>query len=248
MATIANWHGHTFEVSPKLIRGFTDLTIKGGCETTDKNSGKQKYVEHKYGEIPEISMTVSLNAQTGVTDVMAEAMEYVREATDGDADYFYLGNEKLLPAKIMLVKAEIVEITHMPGQGDKWISCDVKLTFKQGTQNDGNSGSGGGGNGANSQKPSVKDAAAKTAGEAIAETAKNLVTRGLNYAKEIIGNAKEASKEKKQGQGEIDAITQAAPKVTQIASDSAQKTQATTGRSIANAKNLAQKAKGKLSK
>lgn len=250
MATIANWNGHTFEVSPKLIRGFTDLSIKGSCETTDKNSDKQKYVEHKYGEIPEISMTVGLNAQTGVTDVMKEAMEYVQEATDGATAFFYLGSTKLLPVKMMLTKAEIVEIVHMPGRGDTWISCNVKLTFRQGTQSDGNSGSGGG-NGAGTAKPSVKTADVTNAADALAEGVKDTVTRGLNFAKEIINRAKEASKDKKQGldQGsDIDAVTQAAPKVTQTTSDSSQKKSATSGRMMTTAKNMAQRAKDKQAK
>ncbi|MBR3740560.1 MAG: hypothetical protein IKN04_08880 [Clostridia bacterium] len=256
MATIANWNGHTFEVSPKLIRGLTDLTIKGSCETTDKNSDKQKYVEHKYGEIPEISTTVELNALTGVTDVMKEALEYVQEATDGATAYFYLGSAKLLPAKMMLTKAEIVEIVHMPGQGDKWISCKVKLTFKQGTESDGKSSSGG--SGSSSQKPSVKAADVKKTADALANGVKTLVTTGLNFAKGIIDKAKEASRDKLTGgleyqnslvdqakKNEIDAVTQAAPRVTQTTSDSSEKVTATTGRArgIAMAKKLAQKVK-----
>lgn len=155
MAIMANWNGHTFEVSPKLIRSFTDLNIKGSCETTTKNTDKQKYVEHKYGEIPEIIMTVSLNALTGVTDVYAEAMEYVQEAEDGACAYFYLGGKKLLPAQMMLVSAEIAEIAFMPGRGDLWISCDVKLKFQQGGDSDGASTASSGGEGGGSEKASV---------------------------------------------------------------------------------------------
>ena len=77
MATIATWNGHTFEVSPKLIRGFNGLTLKGGCETTDKNTNGQKYLERKYGEIPELSLTTQLNMLTGVTDVFTEATTWV---------------------------------------------------------------------------------------------------------------------------------------------------------------------------
>ena len=106
MAVMANWNGHTFEISPNLIRGYTDMTIKGSCETTTKNSEKQKYVEHKYGEIPEIKMTVGLNAMTGVTDVFGEAMQFVKEATEGACNYFYIGTSKLIPAKMMLTEAE----------------------------------------------------------------------------------------------------------------------------------------------
>lgn len=37
MAEIASWNGHSFTVSPKLIRGFTGLTIKGSSETEDQD-------------------------------------------------------------------------------------------------------------------------------------------------------------------------------------------------------------------
>lgn len=255
MATIANWNGHTFEISPSLIRGFTDMTIKGSCETTDKNSEKQKYVERKYGEIPEIGMTVGLNAQTGVTDVMKEALEFVKEATDGATAYFYMGSEKLIPAKMMLTQAEVVEIVHMPGQGAKWISCNVKLTFKQGTKNDGKSGGGGNnGNNNNNTKPSVKTVDLTGVVTGIVEGAKNLVTTGINFVKGIIDKAKEASQDKKRGLelanslDKVDAITQAAPKATQTSNDSSKKVSATTGRSITTAKKLLQRAKENMVK
>jgi len=228
MATIANWNGHTFVVSPSLIRGFTDLSIKGSCETTEKNTAKQKYVEHKYGEIPEISMTVSLNAQTGVTDVYREAMEFVQEATDGAAAYFYLGSSKLFPAKMMLTQAEITQIVHMPGQGNRWISCDVKVTFKQGTKNDGAADSGGGsGSGGGSKKQSVKASTPTSVIGAVVEGVGDAITRGLNYCKNLVSNAKNGSTTKKTG-----GLVQVSPeKQTTTGTDSAQKTSPTTGRS-----------------
>lgn len=152
MATMANWNGHTFEVGSKLIRAFDELKIKGACETTDKNSDKQKYVERKYGEIPEVSMTVHLNALTGVSNVYAEAMQFVQEATDGATAYFYLGGSKLIPAEMMLVEAQVNEVVQAPARGDTWISCDVALKFKQGTKGDGASGGGGGSGGGSGGK------------------------------------------------------------------------------------------------
>ena len=170
MAVIAQWNGHTFEVGSKLIRGFTELSITGGCETTDKNTDKQKYKEHKYGEAPKITLTVQLNALTGVTNVWSEAMQYIDEAAAGATDYFYTGGYKLVPAKMMLTKAQVSEIVMMPGRGDEWISADVQLTFEQGTKLDGSSGGGGkGGKGKVNQewKKEVEDfkkrAAAKNA-------------------------------------------------------------------------------------
>ena len=136
MATIANWNGHTFVVSSRLVRSFTDLKIKGSCETTEKNSEKHNYEEHKNGEAYEISMTVCLSAQMGVTNVYSEAMAFVHEAAKGATAYFYIGGSKLLPTEMMLTSAEVEEIQYMPGRGNRWISAQVKLSFKQGTEND----------------------------------------------------------------------------------------------------------------
>ena len=144
MAQIANWNGHTFEVSSKLIRSFQDLALKGSCETEDKTSGGQKYVSRKNGNPAELTLTVSLNAFFGVTDVRYEAMAYVKEANEGATEYFYLGTQKLISSKMMLVTAEVTEYMPMPANADVWISCDVKLTFKQADKGDGNSGDGGG--------------------------------------------------------------------------------------------------------
>lgn len=54
MAEIASWNGHSFTVSPKLIRGFTGLTIKGSSETEDKTSDGQKYVSRKTAIPPKL--------------------------------------------------------------------------------------------------------------------------------------------------------------------------------------------------
>ncbi|MBR3740542.1 MAG: hypothetical protein IKN04_08785 [Clostridia bacterium] len=252
MAQIGNWNGHTFEVSDKLIRGFSEMSIKGGCETTEKNANQQKYVERKYGEIPSITFVVGLNAMVGVTDVMGESMAFIEEATAGAADYFYLGGKKLLPGKMRLTEAEVVEIAHMPGKGDIWISSKVRLTLKQGTESDGGGSAGSGSGGSSdtgSQKQSVKSPTptqiAETA-DAIKNAVGNAVTTGINAVKTLIENAKAASTQSKNNQ--VDAITSAAPstsRVTQINKDSSKKVTATTGRSIAMAKKLVQKAKNK---
>ncbi len=145
---IAKWNKHTFEVKPKLIRGFTDLAITGACETEDKNTGQSKYVARKYADIPQITLTVHLNALTGVEDGYKKAMEYKEEAMAGASDYFLLSGKKVFPSKMMLTKAEITQVVTMPKSGKKWISCDVKLTLKQGEAAAGEgTGSGGSGNG-----------------------------------------------------------------------------------------------------
>ena len=131
MAEIASWNNHKFVVKPKLIQSFEDLAFKGSCETTDKTTDGQKYVERKAGEPVQITFTVALNALTGCKNVIDEATSYVREARTGATDYMYLGSRKI-GAKMMLTEAQIQEIVTQPGKGDTWISCKVKLTLKQG--------------------------------------------------------------------------------------------------------------------
>lgn len=241
MAQIANWNGHTFEVSPNLVRGFTQLTIRGSCETTTKNSSKQKYVKRKYGETPEISMTVGLSALMGVTDVYGEALAFVNEATEGACAYFYLGTSKLIPAKMMLVSAEIVDVENMPGQGDKWVACNVQLSFKQGSKKDGSgsSGSSGGSKKASVKKTSVK----KNEANYTLLTVDKLSNQQYQYApsvqafNKLVGNAvkvvsdaKTASKATKNTATGLAAQSSRVNKATTTTANSAAKKSATTGR------------------
>ena len=149
MPQIASWGKHKFVVSPSLIQSFQDLSIKGSTETTDKTANNQKYVERKAGEAAQVSFTVNLNALTGVKDVYAEAQQYITESMEGKTEYLYMGPSKIIPAKLMLTQAEVTEVVFAPGKGNVWISCNVKLTMKQGTPNEGNkpatpTGTGGG--------------------------------------------------------------------------------------------------------
>lgn len=138
MAEIASWNGHSFTVSPKLIRGFTGLTIKGSSETEDKTSDGQKYVSRKNSNPSEITLTAELNALTGC-DVKNEALKFVDEARSGAKNYFYMGGKKLITCQLMLTEASVSETTIAPN--GTWISCKVKLTMKQCAKYDGSSGS-----------------------------------------------------------------------------------------------------------
>ena len=140
MADIASWNKHLFVVKPNLIQSFEDLSIKGSCKTEDKEKDKQTYVERKNGEAAEVSFTIALNALTGCKDVYGEAKSYVNEARAGAVDYFYLGSKKAINAKMMLTKAEIQEIVTLPGKGEKWVSCKVKITMKQASPNENEDG------------------------------------------------------------------------------------------------------------
>ena len=128
MAEIGSWKGHTFTVSPTLIRSFSGLTIKGSSETEDKTGSGQKYVSRKNGNPSEISLTVELNALTGC-NVKDEALKFVNQAHNGAKDYFYLGGKKLVACQLMLVEASVTE-TAIAANGT-WTSCKVKLVMKQ---------------------------------------------------------------------------------------------------------------------
>lgn len=147
MAIIGRWNGHTFELSGTVIRGFTGLKIKGSCETEDKTSSNQKYVSRKNGKPAEVSLTVVLNSAFGC-DVRTEAMNLVSEAASGAKDYFYVGNGKLLPCKLLLTDAQVSEA--FIGNGDRWTSAEVALTMKQCDK--GNATGGGGSPGRRSSK------------------------------------------------------------------------------------------------
>lgn len=150
MAVIASWGATQFVVEPHLIKSFSDLSISGSCDTEEKELGGQKYVEMKSAQGAEVSMTVEFNALTGHQNVMWEATQFVHMARWGTAYYLYLGNTKLIPAKMMLTKTKISKVVVAPGRGDEWISCSLDLTFQQADADDGTeiveeSGGGGGG-------------------------------------------------------------------------------------------------------
>lgn len=164
MAEIGSWNGHSFTVSPTLIRGFTGLTIKGSSETEDKTSNSQKYVSRKNSKPSEITLTVELNAMTGC-DVKNEALKFVDEARCGANNYFYLSGKKLISCKLMLTEASISETVIAPN--GTWVSCKVKLTMKQcakydGTSSGSSSGSSSSGGSSSSKKTSKKASTKKT--------------------------------------------------------------------------------------
>ena len=156
MPETGKWNGHTFVVSPVLVRGFTDLAIKGSSKTEDKVSDEQGYAARKSAQPREITMTVGLFASLGC-DVRSEAMAFVDEACEGAEDYLYVGGKKLVECSLMLTEASVEETDIAPS--GTWVKASVKLTFKQATRKDGkkSGSSGGSGNGGGStKKQSVK--------------------------------------------------------------------------------------------
>lgn len=214
MAEIASWNGHSFTVSPKLIRGFTGLTIKGSSETEDKTSDGQKYVSRKNSNPSEITLTAELNAMTGC-DVKNEALKFVDEARSGAKNYFYMGGKKLITCQLMLTEASVSETTIAPN--GTWISCKVKLTMKQCAKYDGSSSSSSSSSLSGSKKTSTKKTSTTTTKKtttaavagavvgAVAAVAKTVTTvvkaastasktaSALKAAVEAVNNAKKTS-------------------------------------------------------
>lgn len=210
MAEIASWNGHSFTVSPKLIRGFTGLTIKGSSETEDKTSDGQKYVSRKNSNPSEITLTAELNALTGC-DVKNEALKFVDEARSGAKNYFYMGGKKLITCQLMLTEASVSETTIAPN--GTWISCKVKLTMKQCAKYDGSSSSSssssssGSGSSSGSKKTSTKKTSTTTtkktttaavvgavagAVTAVATTVKKVVSAATSTASKVTSALKSA--------------------------------------------------------
>lgn len=217
MAEIASWNGHSFTVSPKLIRGFTGLTIKGSSETEDKTSDGQKYVSRKNSNPSEITLTAELNALTGC-DVKNEALKFVDEARSGAKNYFYMGGKKLITCQLMLTEASVSETTIAPN--GTWISCKVKLTMKQCAKYDGSSSSSSSSSSSGSKKTSTKKTSTtttkKTTTAAVAGAVVGAVAAVAKIVTTVVKAASTASK------------TASALKTAVAAVNNAKKTSSTT--------------------
>lgn len=159
MAETGRWNGHIFEVSPSLIRGYTDLTIKGGSETKEKESSKEKYVTRENAKAVEVTLTAVLNSMTG-SSVRADAESFLSDATKGASDYFYIGDKKLVTCQLMLTDANIEQIDI--GPSGRWNSASVKLTFKQASKLDGSGKSSSSSHSSSSSSKKSKKASTKT--------------------------------------------------------------------------------------
>lgn len=220
------WNGHKFKVSANLIRGFDSLQIKGSSETEEKKKNGQIYIARKNGRPAEVSITVHLNAFTGC-EVRKEALKFISEAQKGKKDYFYIGNKKLTPYKLLLTDATVKEVQIAPNH--TWVSADVQLTFKQtgtgGKSVSGSSGKGSSGGGSSgSTKHSVRTSSATTtnslwtkervdavknvgstlakgAGTIASSILKPKVNSAVNHISKIQKNAKSYSSSQKAGGG-----------------------------------------------
>ena len=128
MGQIASWNGFTFEVSPGVVRSFTGLTIEGGSVTEDKVSNKYAYVKRKNSSPTAVNLEIYLNAYLGC-NVRDEAMAFIKAATEGNKNYFYLNGKKLVTCQLMLVSAKVTELEMTPS--GEWTSCKIALSMKQ---------------------------------------------------------------------------------------------------------------------
>ena len=150
---VGKWGGHKFIVSSKKIMSFKGLQVKSSIETEDKLNDRTKYAAVKNSKPTEVSFTILLHSAFDI-DVRKEAMAFIKEAQEGTgkADYLYIGKSKLVDFALMITEATLsnVEINAK----NRWVSAELKVTFKQcdkadllGTPGSSSSGGGGGGGG-----------------------------------------------------------------------------------------------------
>ena len=151
---VARYGDLRFVVSADVIRSFQKLTISASSELNDKENSNQGYASYKGSNPTEVTFTVHLNAETGC-NVRDEAMYFVRSASNGTRDYFYVGGKKVIDALLLMTNATISDVVISPSR--TWMSANVAVTLKQCEETDayiensdgagGGSGGGGGGGG-----------------------------------------------------------------------------------------------------
>jgi len=192
---IANWNGFVFEVSPNVVRGYTGLTIEGGSQTEDKVSDNYAYVKRKSSTPTAVNLEVYLNAYLGC-NVREEAMAFIKAASDGAKNYFYVGGKKLLTCQLMLVNAKVTETTSTP-EGE-WTSCKIALTMKQCEKYPGGSSSSSSSSSNQPKKESVKQeswsqkvvSTIKDTAATVVQTAKNLVSKAADAMAKLPSSVK----------------------------------------------------------
>lgn len=138
----ASFAGFIFEIAEEAML-FSDLKFSGECAVEENTSGTAQYVSRKNGKAGQVSFTAYLNAGLGV-NVRKTALEFEAAARHGQTGTLAVGEEALLPYKMMLVKAEVSEIVISPTGA--WTSAKVALTLRQAGVDgkDGYTGSSGG--------------------------------------------------------------------------------------------------------
>lgn len=138
----ASFGGFIFEIAEEAML-FSDLKFSGECAVEENTSGTAQYVSRKNGKAGQVSFTAYLNAGLGA-NVRKTALEFEAAARHGQTATLVVGEEALLPYKMILVKAEVSEIVISPTGA--WASAKVALTLRQAGVDgkDGYTGSSGG--------------------------------------------------------------------------------------------------------
>jgi len=156
VVSVGKWNGHKFEVSGSKIMSISGLQVKSSIETEEKLDDRTKYAAVKNSKPTEVSFTILLHRALDV-DVRAEAMAWIKEANNGSgtADYLYIGKSKLVEYSLMLTEASLGNV--VIDTKNRWISAEMKVSFKQcnpadllgtpGTSSGGGGGGGGDGSG-----------------------------------------------------------------------------------------------------
>lgn len=208
MAEIGRWNGHIFEASSSVVRGISDLTVKGSSETEEKTTDGQKYTSMKNSNPIEVSLTVKLSAYLGC-DVRDESDAFLADVNSGAKDYLYIGGSKLVTCQLMLTSANVDEVAISPS--GQWLYCAVALTLKQCSNRDGtipSSSSGSSGENVSSSNTSSKKTSVKassyigsgssTTEDATTSTSEtSLFKNAVSYIQSTVtASAKAASKSK----------------------------------------------------
>ena len=194
MGQIGSWNGIVFEVSPNVVRGYTGLAIEGGSQTEEKVSDKYAYVQRKNSTPTSVNMDVYLNAYLGC-NVRDEAMAFIKAATDGAKNYFYVAGKKLVECQLMLVSAKVTEVTSTPT--GEWTSCKIALTMKQCEKYSGGSSGGGGGGSSGGKKtsqPKKETVKQQSWVEKAVDAVKTGVSTVVNAAKNVVSKVTDAIK------------------------------------------------------
>ena len=162
MGVIAQWGDIVFQITSQKALLLKELKISAEAETDDKTKNKQKYVSLKNGKPASVNFDVEVHSVFG-QDVSAIVKQFLNAAQRGKTGYFYIGGQKVFPAKTMMTKAEASEIELSPT--GKYVRAKIAVTLTQAdaayivpdpAKEKKSSGGGGGGGGSGSSKASVK--------------------------------------------------------------------------------------------
>lgn len=161
MGVIAQWGEINFEITTDSALLIHDLKLTAETDTEDKTKNKQGYASYKNGKAAKIDFDVEVLSAFG-QDVRQIVTKFLDAAQRGSKEYFYVGGEKIFPAKTMMTKAEASEIEMSPG--GTWIRAKISISLEQASADyiipnpakEKKKSGGGGGGGSGSGKVSVK--------------------------------------------------------------------------------------------